>query len=74
MQLDELTQQNAALVEEAAAAAESLEEQALNLAKAVAVFRIVEDDAVSPVASLHRPEARVAAGSTGRWGVASGTG
>jgi hypothetical protein len=39
-QMDEVTQQNAALVEEAAAAAESLEDQAKALAKAVAVFNI----------------------------------
>jgi len=39
-QMDEVTQQNAALVEEAAAAAESLEEQARGLADAVAVFRV----------------------------------
>ncbi|WP_201095545.1 methyl-accepting chemotaxis protein [Thiocystis minor] len=41
--MDEVTQQNAALVEEAAAAAESLEEQAHLLARAVAVFRLAED-------------------------------
>ncbi|KDB59920.1 methyl-accepting chemotaxis protein signaling domain protein [Bordetella bronchiseptica B18-5 (C3)] len=39
-QMDEVTQQNAALVEEAAAAAGSLQEQAQRLAEAVAVFRI----------------------------------
>ncbi|MBS1141035.1 MAG: hypothetical protein H6R13_2488, partial [Proteobacteria bacterium] len=39
---DEVTQQNAALVEEAAAAAESLEEQAHNLAQAVSIFKVVE--------------------------------
>ena len=39
-QMDEVTQQNAALVEEAAAAAESLEEQAQNLARSVAVFKM----------------------------------
>jgi len=39
MQMDDVTQQNAALVEEAAAAAHSLEEQATNLTTAVAVFR-----------------------------------
>ena len=39
-QMDEVTQQNAALVEEAAAAAESLEEQALQLANAVAMFKL----------------------------------
>lgn len=39
-QMDEVTQQNAALVEEAAAAAESLNEQAQKLAHAVATFKI----------------------------------
>jgi methyl-accepting chemotaxis protein len=38
-QMDEVTQQNAALVEQAAAAASSLEEQARRLTEAVAVFR-----------------------------------
>jgi methyl-accepting chemotaxis protein len=40
VQMDENTQQNAALVEEAAAAAESLEEQAGSLADAIAVFKV----------------------------------
>ncbi|VVD62900.1 Methyl-accepting chemotaxis protein II [Pandoraea iniqua] len=39
-QMDEVTQQNAALVEEAAAAAGSLEEQAHRLRDAVSVFRV----------------------------------
>jgi methyl-accepting chemotaxis protein len=38
-QMDETTQQNAALVEQAAAAAESLQDQAASLSQAVAVFR-----------------------------------
>ncbi len=38
-QMDEVTQQNAALVEQAAAAASSLEDQARRLTSAVAVFR-----------------------------------
>jgi hypothetical protein len=38
--MDEVTQQNAALVEEAAAAAESLEDQAQTLTESVAVFRL----------------------------------
>jgi hypothetical protein len=38
--MDEMTQQNAALVEEAAAAAESLQDQASKLAEAVSVFRL----------------------------------
>ena len=40
VQLDQMTQQNAALVEESAAAAESLKEQAQRLVEAVAVFRV----------------------------------
>ncbi|MBB3827047.1 methyl-accepting chemotaxis protein [Xanthomonas arboricola] len=39
-QLDEVTQRNAALVEEATAAARSLEEQAVGLADAVSIFRL----------------------------------
>jgi methyl-accepting chemotaxis protein len=39
-QMDEVTQQNAALVEEAAAAAQSLQTQAVTLAEAVGIFRI----------------------------------
>ncbi|MBX9913649.1 MAG: MCP four helix bundle domain-containing protein [Pseudomonadaceae bacterium] len=38
-QMDEMTQQNAALVEQAAAAAESMQEQASVLSQAVAVFK-----------------------------------
>ncbi|AOK04402.1 Tar ligand binding domain-containing protein [Burkholderia sp. AU19243] len=49
-QMDEVTQQNAALVEEAAAAAQSLDEQAARLREAASVFRI-DDDAVRPAAS-----------------------
>lgn len=41
-QMDEVTQQNAALVEEAAAAASSLEDQAGKLRQAVAVFQLEE--------------------------------
>jgi len=39
-QMDQATQQNAALVEESAAAAESLRGQAQGLVQAVAVFRL----------------------------------
>ena len=39
-QMDDMTQQNAALVEEAAAAAASLHEQTINLAQAVSIFKI----------------------------------
>ena len=39
-QLDQVTQQNAALVEESAAAAESLKHQAASLAQTVSVFKL----------------------------------
>jgi methyl-accepting chemotaxis protein len=39
-QLDQMTQQNAALVEQSAAAAESLRDQASRLTQAVAVFKL----------------------------------
>ncbi|MBW8758103.1 MAG: MCP four helix bundle domain-containing protein [Burkholderiales bacterium] len=42
-QLDQVTQQNAALVEESAAAAESLSQQATRLVEAVGVFRLGDD-------------------------------
>ncbi len=42
-QMDQVTQQNAALVEEAAAAAEAMQEQSSRLADAVAVFRVALD-------------------------------
>lgn len=40
MQMDDVTQQNAALVEEAAASAESLENQAKDLAGAISIFKV----------------------------------
>jgi methyl-accepting chemotaxis protein len=40
IQMDSVTQQNAALVEEAAAAAESLQDQARNLSQVVSVFKL----------------------------------
>jgi methyl-accepting chemotaxis protein len=46
-QLDQVTQQNAALVEESAAAAESLKQQAQHLVQAVSLFRLHEPDAVA---------------------------
>ncbi|MGB3288295.1 MAG: methyl-accepting chemotaxis protein, partial [Burkholderiaceae bacterium] len=45
-QMDEVTQQNAALVEQAAAAAGSLQDQARQLADAVAVFKIPDHPGV----------------------------
>jgi methyl-accepting chemotaxis protein len=45
-QMDQVTQQNAALVEEAAAASASMQEQAANLTRAVSVFQV--DGAAAP--------------------------
>ncbi|RDV00911.1 HAMP domain-containing protein [Trinickia dinghuensis] len=45
LKMDEVTQQNAALVEQAAAAAESLEEQAVTLERAVSVFKVLDEGA-----------------------------
>jgi methyl-accepting chemotaxis protein len=57
-QMDEVTQQNAALVEEAAAAAESLEDQARGLVELVSRFRLEGDDLRSVPASMERPVLR----------------
>ncbi|WP_368408604.1 methyl-accepting chemotaxis protein [Caldimonas mangrovi] len=46
-QLDQMTQQNAALVEESAAAAESLKEQAYRLAEVVGAFKLAQADALT---------------------------
>ena len=53
--MDQATQQNAALVEQAAAAAQSLQEQAANLAKAVAGFKLHDHQ---PMPSVKPPEAK----------------
>ena len=50
-QMDQVTQQNAALVVESASAAAALEEQAITLADAVAVFRLADDNFVAPETS-----------------------
>ncbi|TSH98177.1 HAMP domain-containing protein [Verticiella sediminum] len=55
-QMDDSTQQNAALVEEAAAASASLEAQAARLAQAVAVFKLQMNE----TAALASPPARTA--------------
>jgi methyl-accepting chemotaxis protein len=50
-QIDDITQQNAALVEQAAAAAESMREQADKLSQAAAVFKLTDDEPASaPIA------------------------
>ncbi|MDP2020837.1 MAG: methyl-accepting chemotaxis protein [Hydrogenophaga sp.] len=59
--LDQMTQQNAALVEESSAAAESLRDQAQRLAQVVQVFRIEGAGAAVLVAATSRPPAPVRA-------------
>ncbi|MFY2853471.1 methyl-accepting chemotaxis protein [Achromobacter xylosoxidans] len=55
-QMDEVTQQNAALVEEAAAAAGSMQDQAHALVRAVGVFRLSEDAARREAVVAHPGE------------------
>lgn len=56
-QLDQTTQQNAALVEESAAAAQSLEQQANQLVEAVAIFKLDghASPGVQPTAKAFKP-------------------
>ena len=56
--LDQMTQQNAALVEQSAAAAESLREQADRMKQAVSVFRL-EDDFNTPHHAIDTRVARI---------------
>lgn len=65
--MDEMTQQNAALVEQAAAAAESLEEQARNLADAVSQFRLPGAVIVSNQAQLSGLDFEGAIAAHGNW-------
>jgi methyl-accepting chemotaxis protein len=51
-QMDETTQQNASLVEEAAAASEALQQQAGNLAQVVSVFKLNTADAAADSAHV----------------------
>ena len=58
-QMDAVTQQNAALVEESAAAAESMQHQAHNLAQVVSVFKLHGQQAtVSGLKGMTRPAAK----------------
>jgi len=67
-QMDQVTQQNAAMVEEAAGAARSLQDQAAGLARLVSVFRI-EGQAHGRAAPAPRPAAH-AAPQLGHWSAA----
>ena len=57
VQMDETTQQNAALVEEATAAARAMEEQAGHLSEAVSVFRLEETALADTPAPARTPAA-----------------
>jgi len=62
-QMDQTTQQNAALVEQSAAAADSLQRQAQDLVQAVAVFRLAQDAhqraaSASALPTVQHPTAR----------------
>ncbi len=64
-QMDDVTQQNAALVEEAAAAAESMQHQASNLAKVVSVFNLGNESSVgTPVKAVRASGGSSAPSST----------
>ena len=72
-QMDEITQQNAAVVEQAAAASESLQEQAIKLAQLVASFRLVpgghgvaQRGGVQQSPSVRAPSASVPASASAR--------
>jgi methyl-accepting chemotaxis protein len=70
-QMDNVTQQNAALVEEAAAAAASLQEQAASQANVVSVFKL--DDRATAMAIAAPPPARLPAAAA-RPAIAIGAG
>ncbi len=69
-QMDDATQRNAALVEEAAAAAQSLQDQAANLARVVSVFKLDETTggrAANPRARMAPPRATRAIAASEDW-------
>lgn len=63
-QMDQATQQNAALVEESAAAADSMRVQAQQLVEAVAVFKLSDQRASVAGPSIATAQARAALGSS----------
>jgi len=68
-EMDRVTQQNASLVEESAAAAASLEEQASRLSQSVAVFRVPRAEQVNAV--VRQPQTRAPNVSAARKAVAA---
>jgi methyl-accepting chemotaxis protein len=69
-QLDQMTQQNAALVEESAAAADSLQQQAVQLTRVVGTFKLGAAPRAAPAERLAKAviqRARSADASSGEW-------
>ncbi len=66
VQMDETTQQNAALVEEATAAARAMEDQAAQLADAVAIFRLDNQVAVAVKAATAKVAPKAASPAPSR--------
>ena len=63
--MDDVTQQNAALVEQATAAAQALSEQAVNLTQMIARYKV--QDSAAPAAGAHpRPQTRARAPQVGK--------
>jgi methyl-accepting chemotaxis protein len=60
VQMDQVTQQNAALVEESAAASEAMQDQARKLAELVSVFRVEQAPGALASPARPRPASRVA--------------
>ena len=52
VRMDEVTQQNAAMVEEAASAAESMNNEASRLSQAISVFKLGDDDSIASTRNL----------------------
>ncbi len=65
-QMDEVTQQNAALVEEAAAASQALQEQAGRLAEVVGVFKLAQGQQAAPAARVDAAQRTAAPAKAGK--------
>jgi methyl-accepting chemotaxis protein len=59
VQMDQVTQQNAALVEQSAAASEAMQEQARKLAEIVSVFRVQQGTVVAAAAPVARAAPKI---------------
>jgi methyl-accepting chemotaxis protein len=64
--MDSMTQQNAALVEEASAAAQALTEQAMNLTQMIGHYQVGSDGGSEPLPRAAAPKARTPAASERR--------